>query len=949
MGCRNDKQQRDYVGDKSFNTITPPNDDSPKPPPQIIKDDPKNNDILNRNSAFADNFINIEVADPAAFNDHFIQQRRQAIKNNSYRSTIESWQPDSLQQLTHFIKELSNGKSIIDRHWIIFYWITFNIEYDTVAYFAKDYKDQTAEGVFRTRKGVCAGYANLYKYLCDQLEMPCEKVSGYSKGYGFDDREDAPTETDHAWNAVEIYHHWYLMESTWGAGHLDEKKEFQRKLSSYYFLPRPNEMIYHHLPENEKWQLLQTPIKMTQYLQMPHLRPEYFEFKLETIQPRHRCFVNLEHGEPFALVIMKAPANVCLIANLKLHDEKIEGGHQVIFDKRKRLYYCYFAPQNIGNHKIMIYAKRNNTDSDTFESVLDLTLDIKQIPKSPISYPKTWSIFFDYGLKILSPLKTHLINLNNSEKYAEILIKAPSDIELIGQLMSHNEEKIVYADQVYYDHEKIRWRCRFAPNKSGTFNALILAKKKSDSKSFTSAVQFKINANRISSPPLTFPITWSTFYDLGLKILSPIDQGIIVLSNKAPYAEIRIQTTKDVDLVSQLQNDKKEKISGESQIYYDNIKNYWRCKFTPNQKGVYDALILAKKKSDSESFISAVSFQIVVKRHSFQQKSLPNTTQLFHDLNLEILPPNDCYKIILSEQSSFVEICLKAPNDVELIGRLKNSNKEVILNADQVYYNRHEDIWHCKFAPNNRDLFNAIIMAKKKSNSDPHYSQVVTFEIEVNHISTPPVTFPQTWQLFHDYNLKIKAPRNRSTARWLENSSYTEIFIQAPDNIELSGRIEYQNRKIENGALVQYDYERELWQLLFAPEQTGQHQLFIFAKPINDTDKLAAAVVMFSLNVTKLQQPMKFPMTYAAFHTTKCRIYTPLNGILKKDSLVPIHCCIPGAKSVILTIGSQPLRTEGYVDPILQREITVDSEEVIIHAKYGRNPHYTSLIKYFVE
>ena len=79
------------------------------------------------------------------------------------------------------------------------------------------------------------------------------------KVMGFDNREEAPPETDHAWNAVEIDNHWYLMESTWGAGHLNEQNTFKRKLNSYYFLPRPNEMIYHHLPEDEKWQFLRTP------------------------------------------------------------------------------------------------------------------------------------------------------------------------------------------------------------------------------------------------------------------------------------------------------------------------------------------------------------------------------------------------------------------------------------------------------------------------------------------------------------------------------------------------------------------------------------------------------------------------------------------------------------------------------------------------------------------
>ncbi len=53
--------------------------------------------------------------------------------------------------------------------------------------------------------------------------------------------------------------------------------------------------------------------------------------------------------------------------------------------------------------------------------------------------------------------------------------------------------------------------------------------------------------------------------------------------------------------------------------------------------------------------------------------------------------------------------------------------------------------------------------------------------------------------------------------------------------------------------------------------------------------------------------------------------------------------------SIQLTIDSKRLRTEGYKDPILRREITVGSKEVTIYAKYDENPHYISLIKYSVE
>jgi transglutaminase/protease-like cytokinesis protein 3 len=226
-----------------------------------------------------------------------------------------------------------------------------NIEYDTVSFFTKNYADQEPVGVFNNKKGVCAGYANLYKYLCDQLQLHCEIVSGYSKGYGFDDQHRVKPEVDHAWNVVEIYQHKYLIESTWGAGNLTNTKQFQRALSVYYFLPRPEQMIYHHLPEDEQWQLLKHPITIEQFSCMPLLKPEYFKFNLKLVQPKNQYFVDLEAEKAYALVIIEAPSHVQLSCSLKLDDEIIEGASQVVFSKVQRCHHCFFAPATVGKHK----------------------------------------------------------------------------------------------------------------------------------------------------------------------------------------------------------------------------------------------------------------------------------------------------------------------------------------------------------------------------------------------------------------------------------------------------------------------------------------------------------------------------------------------------------------------------------------------------------------------
>ncbi|CAF1407062.1 unnamed protein product [Adineta steineri] len=679
-----------------------------------IIDDDRLIDFLIHASRVNRNFIEIEIADSKAFNKSFIQQCQQAIDNRFYRSTIDSWRPNSLQQLVNIIQSLSNNQSLIDCHWIIFYWITCNIEYDTVSYFSKNYQNQSAENVFRTKQGVCAGYANIYKYLCDQLNLKCEIVSGYSKGYGFDSREDVPTDTDHAWNAIEIDGHWYLMESTWGAGLLTDEKLFQRQLDTYYFFPRPNEMIYHHLPENDKWQLLRTPIQMKQYLQMPKINPIYFQLDLNLISPYNQAFIDLLPRKSYALVLIRAPSDVQLIADLKLHEKDIEGGHQVEFDTKRQLYRCYFAPNIIGKYKITIFGKRGNTDVGSYSAAVDLILDVQQKIKNPISYPKTWAKFFDLNLNIISPKNTHLINVHNGITHAEILIQTPDDVELLGRLVH-------------------------------------------------------------------------------------IDNG--------------------------------EKIKGGDEVFYDRHKKLWRCRFAPNTNGVFDAEILAKKKSDSGS-----------------------------------------------------------------------------------------------------------------------YTSVVSFKIDAKNIPTPSLSYPKTWQIFYDLDLKIEAPKNRAAVIWPNNASYSEIRMSAPDNVILSCALEYNGRKERDCTLNQFDHNKQQWQLLFAPQHTGHHKLTIFAKrQSDDAGTSSNSAVQFDLNVTKLQQKIKFPTLYEQFFTKKCQIYEPFNGVLKSDTIVPIKCYIPGAKHIKLQVDSKWVETNEYEDSILKTQVTVGSKDVTIYAKYGQDTKFNGLIQYSVE
>jgi hypothetical protein len=357
---------------------------------------------------------------------------------------------------------------------------------------------------------------------------------------------------------------------------------------------------------------------------------------------------------------------------------------------------------------------------------------------------------------------------------------------------------------------------------------------------------------------------------------------------------------------------------------------------------------MAKKKTDPGKYSSAVSFKIEAKQIPSSPLSYPNTWQLFHDLDMKIITPRDQATIILSKSQSEIEIHLQTPDDVHLLGRLTNDKDEKIKDGHQIFYDRQKGFWRCKFAPNEVGIFNALIMAKKKT--DPgKYSSAISFKVEAKQIPSPHLSYPETWPLFYDLDLKIEAPRNSSHAIWPDNASYAEVLIQAPDDVQLSCGIKYENVEVKNGSIAQFDNNKKLWQLLFAPQQTGTHELIVYANRNTDTESTSAAAAKFYLEVTKLRRPIKFPLVYTKFQTNKCQIYTPIDGILKKGSVVPIHCVIPGATDVNLTVDSEWLKSEGYKDPILQRQVTVGSKEVTIYAKYGEKSSYDGLVKYTVQ
>ena len=160
-------------------------------------------------------------------------------------------------------------------------YVADRIAYDAESYFAGVYPPQDAETVFRTRKSVCAGYAQLLEAL--------GKAAGVEIVYVFGDARTQTSDLSgqgHAWNGVKVNGQWYLIDPTWDSGYVSREKGFIKNYRTEYLMPPPEVIGITHFPKDPAWQLRSNPINQGEFLRQPMMRPKFFADGMSLISPR---------------------------------------------------------------------------------------------------------------------------------------------------------------------------------------------------------------------------------------------------------------------------------------------------------------------------------------------------------------------------------------------------------------------------------------------------------------------------------------------------------------------------------------------------------------------------------------------------------------------------------------------------------------------------------------
>lgn len=148
------------------------------------------------------------------------------LKENFQNQSVLIEKLDLLETIKKEIDRQLEGFSDYDKIREVHNWLIDNIEYDVNLNADEPY---SISGALTEGKAVCEGYARSFKYIMDELEIPCVLVSGTGTN------SNGETES-HAWNYVQLDGNWYAVDVTWddpiivGNGYVAEDTHYRHFL-----------------------------------------------------------------------------------------------------------------------------------------------------------------------------------------------------------------------------------------------------------------------------------------------------------------------------------------------------------------------------------------------------------------------------------------------------------------------------------------------------------------------------------------------------------------------------------------------------------------------------------------------------------------------------------------------------------------------------------------------
>jgi hypothetical protein len=152
----------------------------------------------------------------------------------------------------------------------IYEWVCKNIDYDL------SLSIHRADSCLLMRKGVCQAYCELFYQIAKAVDIRVEPINGYSK-----DIDGRIQKEGHTWLfAYTQEKRGILLDPTWGAGRIEEGRYVKDENCWTWFNVEPEWMLLSHYPNLEVYQLIDQPITMEDFHDLPIPHPLWREYGL---------------------------------------------------------------------------------------------------------------------------------------------------------------------------------------------------------------------------------------------------------------------------------------------------------------------------------------------------------------------------------------------------------------------------------------------------------------------------------------------------------------------------------------------------------------------------------------------------------------------------------------------------------------------------------------------
>ena len=205
-------------------------------------------------------------------------------------------------------------RSDVQRLRAIFTWVAEKICWE------EDFEGEIdSRQIIQSKRACAEEYAVLVMEMCTAIGIHCEMVRGYLKSPGEVPDLNMMPRSNHWWNAVIIDNEWRIMDCCLASPSNPRRGNYSSAANTaadyWYFLARPLEICWTHVPEHHDQQHIVPPVAHETLLNLPCTSPAFFRQGIEMVD-YNTCLGRLEDLE-MVHIKFNVPADVEIAAEVE--------------------------------------------------------------------------------------------------------------------------------------------------------------------------------------------------------------------------------------------------------------------------------------------------------------------------------------------------------------------------------------------------------------------------------------------------------------------------------------------------------------------------------------------------------------------------------------------------------------------------------------------------------